>query len=65
MLAWTHHIQLIFSLAQENLSWKTEFCIYDNIIQADKVLVIPSDNITTVQKEQVSFEKVYIFVGKT
>lgn len=52
-----------FCLAAENPSFsKTDFCIYDSIIQASEVLVILSDTITTVKKESV--EKVPIFVGK-
>lgn len=54
-------MQLLFSLAEEQLSWKTEFCIPDNIIQAGEVLVIHSDTTTTVQKDKLPFKKVYIF----
>lgn len=56
-----HHIQLLFSLTEEHLSWEIEFCIHDNIIQAGEVLVIHSDTIITVQKEKLPFKKVHIF----
>lgn len=60
--AWIHHMQLLFSLAEEHLSWKIEFCIHKNVIQAGEVPVMHSDTITTVQKEKLPFKKVPIFV---